>query len=102
MDDKYDYIIQEIISTKIDGRYVNKYHEQILGKQCVVDRLDIGYQGIMLIEAFGNHPTPRWYYTSNVCSVAKNIENGTLMVNTRHSTYILIPIEGGNEFDLPR
>lgn len=100
MDDGFDYIIQEVFDSSTGSS--SEKHERIIGKRCLVDTLEVGQQCYMIVEPYGNHLSSRWYATSRVHGVCRNIKTGELVINTENSVYILNPINGGDSSDLFR
>lgn len=98
MSDDFDYIIRDVFDSSTGCS--SEKHKRIIGKRCLVDTLEIGQQCFMIIEQFGSHLSSRWYSTSRVFGVCRNIQTGELVINTENSVYILNPINGGDSSDL--
>ena len=96
----WEYVIESIISTRPEKR--NHYHDLIVGKRCVIpDSQELPYFiGNLIVEPFGNHPSPRWFYTTLVKRFDK-MDDGTIEMETQNSIYTFRPIERGDENDIP-
>ena len=88
---EWDYIIESVVGK--NPRKRNRYHDLIIGKRCVVpeNQKPPYYIGSMIVEAFGDNPSPRWFYTTLVQRIDKQ-EDGTLVMETENSVYTFKPI----------
>lgn len=99
LDSEWDYIIESVASKHPNKR--SKYHDLIIGKRCVVpDNQELPYCiGHMIIEPFGHHLSPRWFYTTAVQRFDK-MPDGRIIMETENSIYTFIPIQRGDDDDL--
>lgn len=86
------------IISSVEGKNIakkNKYHNQIIGKRCWCvfpeDQIPPYYIATILIEAFGNVSTPRYYHTTPVLKIEKDSAGG-ITLETQNSIYKFMPI----------
>ena len=91
LDSDWDYIIESVVSKNPAKR--SRYHDLIIGKRCIVpDDQEMPYCiGSMIIEAFGNYHSSRWFYTTMVQRFGKT-DDGKLVMETENSIYTFAPI----------
>lgn len=90
-DSDWEYIIESVKSKNPEKR--SKNHDLIVGKRCIVpDNQKPPYCiGHMIVEAFGEHPSSRWFYTTLVQRFDKQ-DNGKIVMETENSIYTFVPI----------
>lgn len=92
LDSDWEYIIESVVSKNPAKR--SRYHDLIIGKRCIVsDNQELPYCiGSMIIEAFGDYHSSRWFYTTLVQRFDKT-DDGKLVMETENSIYTFTPIQ---------
>lgn len=92
LDSDWEYIIESVVSKNPAKR--SRYHDLIIGKRCIVpDNQELPYCiGSMIIEAFGDYHSSRWFYTTLVQRLDK-MDDGKLVMETENSIYTFTPIQ---------
>ncbi len=91
LDTDWEYVIESVVSKNPEKR--SRSHDLIIGKRCIVpDDQEPPYCiGSMIVEAFGNHHSSRWFYTTLVQRFDKT-DDGKLVMETENSIYTFAPI----------
>lgn len=92
LDSDWEYIIESVVSKNPAKR--SRYHDLIIGKRCTVqDNQELPYCiGSMIIEAFDDYHSSRWFHTTLVRRLDKT-DDGKLVMETENSIYTFIPIQ---------
>ena len=91
LDTDWEYVIESVVSKNPAKRSRN--HDLIIGKRCIVpdDQKPPYCIGHMIVEAFGDHRSSRWFYTTMVQKFDKT-DDGKLVMETENSIYTFAPI----------
>ena len=91
LDTDWEYVIESVVSKNPAKRSRN--HDLIIGKRCIVpdDQNPPYCIGHMIVEAFGDHLSSRWFYTTMVQRFDKT-DDGKLVMETENSIYTFAPI----------
>ena len=92
LDSDWEYVIESVVSKNPKKRRRN--HDLIIGKRCIVpdDQKPYYCIGSMIVEAFSDYLSSRWFYTTMVQRFDKT-ENGNLVMETENSIYTFKPIQ---------
>ena len=70
----------------------NKYYPMMIGRECDVIDLQVGWTGRLRIDMAYDPGNPHRFYTTPVKSI-KNLDDGTIVFETENSVYTLVPNE---------
>lgn len=90
-----EFVITDIKSKRLDG-WVNPCHEDVLNKQCVIRSAEPGESAMITVDVENDITNLHYLRTSRVIST-ETMEDGTVVIDTRNSTYTLTPIHAGEE-----
>ena len=100
LESDWDYTVESVVSKRPDKP--NKYHDVIIGKRCIVpvnENQPPMATGHFIIDAFGHHPSPRWFYTTSVMK-CEELSDGKVVLESQNTIYTFTPIKRGVSDDL--
>lgn len=99
-DSDWEYVIESVVSKNLAKRSRN--HDLIVGKRCIVpdNQMPPYCIGSMIIEAFGEYQSSRWFYITLVQRFDKT-NDGKIVMETENTIYTFSPIKRSDIDDLP-
>lgn len=83
-----EFLIKDIRRKSDD--YHNPYYKGMIGRECDVTRLMVGYDGCLVVDAAYDPGNPHRFRTTTVQKI-ENKDDGTIVFETENSVYTLVP-----------